>query len=126
MLVGLFVGHAYYLLGQAGPSITSVTPASGPAGASITIAGTGFGATQGTSSVSFNGTAATPSSWSGTSIAVPVPNGAASGNIVVTVGGQTSNGVYFSVATLVAISVSPANFSLAAGNVTPFSATGRQ
>ena len=63
----------------------------------MTITGTNFGATQGTSTVTFNGTAATPTSWSATSIAVPVPSGATTGNVVVTVGGAGSNGVNFTV-----------------------------
>ena len=45
----------------------------------------------------FNGTAGTPTSWSATSIVVPVPSGATTGNVVVTVGGVASNGVSFSV-----------------------------
>ena len=56
------------------PSITSLTPTSGAVGTSVTITGTNFGATQGTSTVTFNGTAATPTSWSATSIVVPVPS----------------------------------------------------
>ena len=50
---------------------------------------------QGTSTVTFNGTAATPTTWSATSITVPVPAGATTGNVVVTVGGVASNGVAF-------------------------------
>ena len=61
------------------------------------ISGTNFGATQGTSTVKFNGTAASPTSWSATSIAVPVPAGATTGNVVVTVGGVASNGISFTV-----------------------------
>src|SRR5439155_17408394 len=60
-------------------------------------AGTGFGATKGTSTVTFNGVAATPATWSATSIAVPVPAGATTGNVVVTVGGLASNGSAFTV-----------------------------
>jgi hypothetical protein len=78
------------------PSITSVSPTSGPVGSSVTITGTNFASMQG-STITFNGTAATPTSWSATSIVVPVPNGATTGNVVVTVGGLTSNGVNFSV-----------------------------
>ena len=55
------------------PSITSLSPTSGPVGAAVTITGTNFGATQGTSTVTFNGTAGTPTSWSATSMVVPVP-----------------------------------------------------
>src|SRR5439155_1319936 len=79
------------------PTITSLTPTSGPVATPITIAGTGFGATQGASTVTFNGTTATPTSWSATSIVVPVPAGATTGNVVVTVGGLASNGSAFTV-----------------------------
>jgi len=79
------------------PNITSVSPGSGAVGASVTISGANFGATQGTSTVTFGGVKATPKSWSGTSIVVPVPAGAVTGNVVVTVGGQASNGSSFKV-----------------------------
>ena len=65
----------------------------------MTIAGSNFGSTQGTSSVRFNGTAATPTSWTASSIAVPVPSGATTGNVVVTVNGVASNGAPFTVTT---------------------------
>jgi hypothetical protein len=67
------------------PSITSLTPAAGAVGRSVTIAGANFGASQGTSTVTFNGTAATPASWSAAAIVAPVPAGATTGNVVVTV-----------------------------------------
>ena len=79
------------------PNIRSLSPTSGPVGTSVTIAGVNFGATQGKSTVTFNGTAATPTSWSATSIVAPVPSAATAGNVVVTVGGVTSNGVGFTV-----------------------------
>ncbi len=79
------------------PSITSLSPTSGAAGTPVTITGAYFGATQGTSTVTFNGTSATPTSWSATSISVPVPAGATTGSVVVTVGGVASNGVSFTV-----------------------------
>ena len=47
----------------------------------------------------FNGASATPTSWNNTSIVVPVPSGAASGSVVVTVAGHTSNGASFTVTT---------------------------
>src|SRR6266851_2570085 len=72
---------------SSGPSITSLNPTSGVVGTSVTIAGASFGATQGTSTVKFNGTAATPTNWNATSITAPVPAGATTGNVVVTVGG---------------------------------------
>jgi hypothetical protein len=79
------------------PNITNLSQFSGPVGTSVTIMGANFGATQGTSTVTFNGTAGSPSSWSATSITVPVPSAATTGNVVVTVGGVASNGVTFTV-----------------------------
>src|SRR5207253_533974 len=80
------------------PSITSLSQTSGAVGMSITITGTNFGATQGSSTVTFNGTSAgAASSWSATSTTVTVPTGATTGNVVVTVGGQASNGSPFTV-----------------------------
>src|ERR1700730_8943149 len=79
------------------PNITSVSPGSGAVGTAVVITGANFGATQGTSTVTFGGVKATPKSWSGTSIVVPVPAGAVTGNVVVTVGGQSSNGSSFKV-----------------------------
>jgi len=87
-----------------GPSITTLSPTSGAVGATVTIAGSGFGATQGTSTVKFNGTAATPTSWSASTIEAPVPSGATTGNVVVTVSGVASNGVGFTVVPAPAIS----------------------
>jgi RHS repeat-associated protein len=78
------------------PIIKSLSAISGAPGTSITITGANFGATTG--SVSFNGTAATPTSWSSTSVVVPVPSGATTGNATLTAGSQTSNGLRFIVA----------------------------
>ena len=79
------------------PAISSLSPASGAVGTPVTIAGSNFGATQGSSTVTFNGTAATPASWSATSIATPVPVGATTGAVIVTVAGVASNGMTFTV-----------------------------
>ena len=79
------------------PHISSLTPSSGAVGASITIAGTTFGSSQGSSTVKFNGTTASITSWSSTSIVATVPTGATTGNVVVTVSSQASNGVSFTV-----------------------------
>jgi hypothetical protein len=84
------------LLAQ-GPAITAFSPNSAPVGALVTVIGANFGAAQGASTVTFNGTSATPTKWSATSITVPVPSGATTGSVVVTVGGQVSNGVMFTV-----------------------------
>jgi hypothetical protein len=84
----------------ASPTITSLNPTFGPVGTAVTISGTNFGASQGTSTIAFNGAKATPSSWGATSIVAPVPVGATTGTLVVTVGGVASNGVTFAVASL--------------------------
>ncbi len=91
---------------NSGPEITSLSPDSGAVGTSVTVTGTGFGAVAGdTSTVSFNGVAGVPTSWSETAIRVPVPAGATSGPVTVTVGGQKSNGVEFRLTPQLAISV---------------------
>ncbi len=79
------------------PVITDLSPTTGAVGAEVSIAGANFGATQGSGSVTFNGTAATPTSWSASTIAVPVPSGATSGNVVVNASGVASNGLNFTV-----------------------------
>ena len=88
--------------GSTEPTIESVTPESGPEGTVVTIAGVNFGplvgSVQGTSGVNFNGVWSTPSRWSATEITVAVPPGAATGSVVVTVSGQPSAGVGFTVA----------------------------
>src|SRR5260370_2218690 len=75
--------------------IASLSPTSGVIGMSVTITGANFGATQGSSTVKFNGTTATPTNWSATSIVAPVPAGATTANVIVTVGGVATNGVNF-------------------------------
>jgi hypothetical protein len=80
------------------PSISNLSPITGPIGTPVTITGANFGASQGSSTVAFNGTnAGTATTWTDTSIVVPVPTGAATGNVVVTVSGLASSGVPFTV-----------------------------
>jgi YD repeat-containing protein len=86
-------GAAFTLLGP--PALTSLSPPAAHLNETVTIAGSNFMATQSTSTVTFDGVQATPSSWSTNSIQVPVPSGATSGNVVVTVSGQASNGLPF-------------------------------
>src|SRR5215471_1078850 len=76
-----------------GAVITGVSPGTALVGSSVTISGQGFGTSGGT--VTFNGTTATTSSWTDASIVAQVPNGATAGPIVVSVGGQASNGMAF-------------------------------
>jgi IPT/TIG domain len=79
------------------PTISSLTPVLALAGTVVTISGSNFGQTPGTGTVTFNGMPASPTSWSATSITVPVPAGALSGPVIVTVDGATSNLVNFTV-----------------------------
>lgn len=101
------------------PNIGSLLPASAAAGGPVTIMGTNFGATQGTSTVTFNGTAATPSTWSAAAIVVPVPAGATTGNVIVTVSGVASAGVLF---TLLPVSISPRGASVVTTQTQQFNA----
>ena len=96
---------------NSGPAITSLSPEEGAVGASVTVTGTGFGAAQGTSTVSFNGTVGVPTSWSETTIQVPVPEGATSGPVVVTVGDQASPGVPFRVLSRLTLTIDPLSVS---------------
>lgn len=73
-------------------------------GAYVTIYGNGFGQSQGTSTISLNGSTSALKvvSWGSTwlwyqKIVVQLLSGAASGNFAVTVGGQVSNAVPFTV-----------------------------
>jgi YD repeat-containing protein len=80
------------------PAITNLSINSAPVDQEITINGSNFGGSQGTnSSVKFNGTLAVPSYWSNSLIAVPVPTGATTGNIIVNVNGNSTLPVPFMV-----------------------------
>jgi hypothetical protein len=76
------------------PTIQLLLPNAYPVGMPITIQGYGFQTTQGASSVTFNGATATPTSWNDASIVVPVPAGATTGNVVVTVAEPPATGGY--------------------------------
>ncbi len=104
------------------PSITNLSPTSGAVGTPVTITGANFGASQGSSTVTFNGiNAGTATSWSATSIAINVPSGATTGNVVVTASGVASNGVAFTVAPAASIT----NLSPTSGAIgTPVIITG--
>jgi len=96
-LNGTFDSNIVMPLGSAVPTLASLAPGTGAIKTSVVIAGSGFRATQGSSTVAFNGVASTPTAWSDTSITAPVPTGATTGAVAVTVGGQVSNGVTFTV-----------------------------
>ena len=76
------------------PTITSLTPNAGPIASSLQIVGTGFTAA---TRVTFNGTTATFFVVDAQNILATVPNGATTGNVVVSSGGGPSNGVLFTV-----------------------------
>ena len=104
---------------NSGPEITSLSPEEGAVGTSVTVAGTGFGAAVAdTSTVSFNGMRGVPTSWSETAVQVPVPAGAATGPVTVTVGGQKSNGVDFRLPPRITLEVNPSVVSEPDGEVT--------
>ena len=89
------------------PAITGLSVPSGPVGQSITITGTDFGPSQVPGSkVTFNGASAPVTTWSDTSIIVPAPAGATTGNIVVSAAGVDSNGSAFTVTPAI-INLSP-------------------
>jgi hypothetical protein len=126
---GLYGGGAfssYFTTGQGVPAqppvIVSMSPSATFVGTQVTIDGSYFGTSQGSSTVTFNGVPATPTNWTDTQIFVPVPNGATSGPVVVTVNGAASNSSTFNVdATPVITSISPD--SAAAGTVLTITGT---
>jgi YD repeat-containing protein len=79
------------------PTVNSISPTVGPAGTNVTLNGANFGNTQGTSTITFNGVNASPTGWSAGSIVAPVPSGATTGAVVVTVNGAASNSQTFTV-----------------------------
>ena len=91
------------------PSITSLSPAFGPVASSVTIAGANFGTTQGTSTVTFNGTPAMATTWGSASVVVPVPSGATTGYVVVTVNGEASAGAFFTVSASPTLTLNPSS-----------------
>jgi hypothetical protein len=75
------------------PVIIGVIPNVATVGAMVIVNGQSFGDSQGTSVLSLNGASIAVASWSNETITFAVPNGAASGNIVITVNGSASNAV---------------------------------
>ncbi len=103
------------------PQVTSLTPNYGAPAALIKIAGTNFGATQGNGRVTVGGALTYVVSWSNTAIAILVPSQATTGNIVVTAGGEASNGAAFTFYPYPTISgISPASGAVG----TPVTITG--
>ena len=108
------------------PTISGLSTSSGSVGTTVTITGTNFGSSQDASVVTFNGIAAGPASaWSASSITIAVPAGATTGNVVVIVGEQVSNGLPFTVtaAPIVNFSVNPTSITLGASATLAWSST---
>jgi hypothetical protein len=78
--------------------INTLNPTSGKVGDDVAIYGIGFGKQAG--SVTFKGIAAEVKSWKDTVIVVEVPTGAATGDVVVTIGTYRSNPLTFSIGDL--------------------------
>jgi len=121
---GSLCGSTTVTVSPASPTIAGLAPNAALPGASVSITGTNFGTVQGTSTVTFNGTVAIATSWSATSIVATVPVGATTGNVVVIVSGVASNGVSFTVPTLLSISVSPQSVFIPPGTTEQYMATG--
>src|SRR5260370_32601487 len=79
------------------PVITACSPTTGVIVTPVTLTGAGFRHTPGTSTVTFKGIPATlsSSSWSNTSITIPVPLGASNGNIEVAINGVAPSALPF-------------------------------
>lgn len=109
------------------PTITQLSPSSGIIGTWVTISGSHFGSSSEAGTVTFNGTPSLAEIWSDTYLKVQVPDGATSGDVVVTVNLAASNGVPFSVITvrsdIASITVSSAGSSVPAGNSLACTAT---
>ncbi|HEY9855865.1 MAG TPA: IPT/TIG domain-containing protein [Stenomitos sp.] len=71
------------------PTLSGFSPAGGMAGQSVVLSGTGFSSTLASNSVTVNGASATLVQASATSLRITVPAGATTGQIAVTVVGQT-------------------------------------
>jgi len=78
------------------PTISSIDPVSGKVGTVVVITGTNFSTTPNENTVSFNGTEATVTASTATTVTTSVPAGATTGNVTVTVDGE-SNGILFTV-----------------------------
>jgi len=103
------------------PELTSISPNYGAPSASINIVGDNFGPTQGSGSVTVGGAPSQITAWSNTAITIRVPSKAVTGSLVVSAGGEASNGVPFTFFSFPA----PTAFSTTSGSVgTPVTITG--
>jgi hypothetical protein len=79
------------------PQINSVNYTYGAPYSVVILYGANFGASQGSSTVTFNGIPTPHYSWANTRIYVTVPPTATTGNLIVTVNGEASNPISFTV-----------------------------
>lgn len=85
-----------FLVREALPVLTSITPSRGSTGDTVTITGKHFGSRHADSAVTFNSIEATSySMWSDSQIRVKVPAGATTGPVLVSTGSGLSNEVPF-------------------------------
>jgi len=85
--------------GGTAPTVDTITPPSAAGGTLVAVGGSAFGKTQSSGKVMFGSTVAEAQSWTDTAIAVRVPSALKAGKVQVTVvaGGNTSNGVLFTI-----------------------------
>src|SRR5258707_9241319 len=95
------------------PAIAALSPTAGVPGLSVKISGSNFGSAPGT--VTFNGTSAAVVNWTDSLIIAKAASGATTGNVVVTVGGNASNGFNFTVVALPTGSIALSNFGFQCG-----------
>lgn len=91
------------------PVITTIDPTSGLATAVVTITGKNFSTVAAQDQVDFNGVAAVTQTATGTQLTVTVPAAATTGDIHVTVNGQTATGPVFTVQPLSVTVLRPDN-----------------
>jgi hypothetical protein len=88
----------HFSIASAKPELTSLDPSTAGIGQTVKIRGKEFGTTKFNNTIAFNGTKVTKVlSWTDSVITVVVPDGATSGNVVLTRGQVASNGVPFTV-----------------------------
>lgn len=87
--IRLFIALTLLSVSLSAQIITSFAPTSATVGSTFTIVGGGFSSIPAENSVEFNGTSASVLSATESSLTLVVPNGATSGPVSITVGGNT-------------------------------------
>ncbi len=91
------------------PVLQTVAPLSGPAGQEVTISGSNFSGLTDENEILFNGVKATIKTVAEKQLVVTVPAGAGTGNMKVTVNGQTTMGPVFKEQSLGIMKLAPDN-----------------